>query len=146
MSVFTSVVQDMNSDSLQVLSGALQETRRAGEHLITTDALQLLQWELHGAAIAVLQQVTSSTDGDIVSTRAIHGTNNTSITEKGVLQMLFDQRLFRDVIGAGKPLGGTAAAASAAGIGDAAGQLATRKRLVASVEQQLQVSHEAMGS
>jgi hypothetical protein len=131
----------------------LQETRRAGEHLISTDALQLLQWELHGAALAVLQQLSSSTNSS--STFSQPGTataadgNNTSdntVSEKGVLQLLFDQRLLRDVLGSSKlpgaDAGSVAAAASAAngmaGAGGAAA-LAARKRLVVDVEQQLQV-------
>jgi hypothetical protein len=133
----------------------LQETRRAGEHLISADALQLLQWELHGAALAALQQLSSSTNssssfchaGAAVAADSSNSSTNT-VSEKGVLQLLFDQRLLRDVLGSSKPPGAatagaaTAAASAANGMAGAgsAAALAARKRLVMDVEQQLQVS------
>lgn len=113
-----------------------QETRRAGEHLITTDALQSLQWELHGAALLVLQQVASLANAG-TSSVDVDGNNCNSISEKGVLQLLFDQRLLRSVIGGGKPPGATAAGV---GVETVEQQVAARKRLVVSVEQLLQVS------
>lgn len=131
-------------------SAVLQETRRAGEHMISTDALQLLQWEVHGAALAALQQlgssVTSSSLGGHATAAATDGEVG-GITEKGVLQLLFDQRLLRDVLGGGKPLGAQAAADTAAaanGVADGstaspAAALAARKKLVAGLEQRLQV-------
>jgi hypothetical protein len=143
-----------------VLLHVLQETRRAGEHLISADALQLLQWELHGAALAVLQQLSNSTHSSSSFSQpgtagAADGTNssNNTVSEKGVLQLLFDQRLLRDVLGSSKPpgadAGSVAAAASAAngmaGAGGAAA-LAARKRLVMDVEQQLQVGGWRAGS
>lgn len=121
-------------------TSGLQETRRAGEHLITTDALQLLHWELHGAVLKVLQQLISTA----VPTRASvgllsPGNTNSNISEKGVLQLLFDQKLLRAVVGAGQPLDGAAAAAGGSAAGAAAAEIAARQRLVTSVEQQLQV-------
>jgi hypothetical protein len=118
-----------------LLCSALQETRRAGEHLISADALQLLQWELHGAALAVLQQLSSSSSGSVAD-----GSSNSAVSEKGVLQLLFDQRLLRDVLGGSKPPGAEGAAA-ANGVAAAGGAVAAaaRKRLVMDVEQQLQV-------
>jgi hypothetical protein len=143
----------MPAIAADVLLHVLQETRRAGEHLISADALQLLQWELHGAALAVLQQLGSSTNSSSSSfsqpgaaTADSNNSSNNTVSEKGVLQLLFDQRLLRDVLGSSKPpradVGPVAAAASAAngmaGAGGAAA-LAARKRLVMDVEQQLQV-------
>lgn len=135
-----------SSALLQMLSLACSETRRAGEHLISADALQLLQWELHGAALAALQQLGSSSNGSQPGATAADGGNSIAVSEKGVLQLLFDQRLLRDVLGGSKPPAADAAAAAAAGAGAAASTngtagaagAAARKRLVQDVEQQLQ--------
>lgn len=135
---------------------SLQEVRRAGEHTAPADALKLLLWELHGALLAVIQQLllNSSANPTSNSSRARPGSAGPRssprvLTEKGVLQLLFDQRFMRDVLGGGRPLaavtaagGGHLAAANGNG-GGAEGDLAARKRLVSSLEQQLQVSHAA---
>lgn len=100
------------------------------------DALQLLQWELHGATLNILQQLA-------VSAATAVGTPNgekTSVSEKGVLQLLFDQRLLRDVLGAGRPLGATAGVTIAeVGATGVAAALSARKQLVTTVERLLQV-------
>jgi len=137
----------------------LQEVRRAGEHTATADALLLLLWELHGALLTSLQQLlhtSSSSNGNVglkVGGVAAAGPAHRVLSEKGVLQLLFDQRFVRDVLGGGKPLGAGVSGAAAAGSGvqgvSANGNLggggadtavAARKQLVAGVEQQLQVS------
>jgi hypothetical protein len=136
-----------------------QEVRRAGEHTVPPDALKLLLWELHGALLAVLQQLlltsassTTAPSSNVTSSirpgSAGPRSGPRALTEKGVLQLLFDQRFMRDVLGGGRPLeavtaaaGGSGGAAGhvAAANGDAGGDLAARKRLVSTLEQQLQV-------
>jgi hypothetical protein len=141
----------------------LQETRRAGEQLISLDALQLLEWELHGAAVCALQKMcstpTSAAAGGEMSEAPC------TVSEKGVLQLLFDQRLLADVLAGGRPVAvsagadtslgaasglppgsgsGLTVAGGAGGLGsslvqDVAGALASRKSQLTSLEQQLQV-------
>lgn len=139
----------------------LQEVRRAGDHTTPRDALQLLLWHLHGALLAALQQLlqastSSSSNGNIRPGSAGPGSRARSLSEKGVLQLLFDQRFMRDVLGGGKPLAAVSTAAVTA-VGSSSGASATanggvssisisadadvaaRKRLVSGLEQQLQV-------
>jgi hypothetical protein len=104
--------------------------------------LQLLQWELHGAALAALQQLSSTNSSSSQpGSAAADSSSSSAVSEKGVLQLLFDQRLLRDVLGGSRPPAADAAAATgAAANGTAgAGSAAARKRLVQDVEQQLQV-------
>jgi hypothetical protein len=133
-----------------------QDVRRAGEHTVPPDALKLLLWELHGALLAVLQQllhtsnsITATSSNSMRPGSAGPRSGPRALTEKGVLQLLFDQRFMRDVLGGGRPLeavtvaaGGSGGAAghAAAANGDAGGDLAARKRSVSNLEQQLQVS------
>lgn len=128
----------------------LQEVRRAGDHTTPGDALQLLLWHLHGALLAALQlllQISSSSssasNGNIRPGSAGPGSRPRALSEKGVLQLLFDQRFMQDVLGGGKPLGAVPAAAAAAGTANgsasAEAEAAARKRLVSGLEQQLQV-------
>jgi hypothetical protein len=144
----------------------LQEVRRAGEHTIPADALQLLIWELHGALLAALQQLVqrSADSSSVVGVSssgsrpgsAAAGARPKPLSEQGILQLLFDQRVLRDVLGGGKPLsavspltaqgpGGSSSAHAAAALaaahaaGDAGAELAGRRRLASGLEQQLQV-------
>eukprot|EP00775_Hariotina_reticulata_P013484 gene13484-13609_t len=98
-----------SSSVLQMLSLACWETRRAGEQLISLDALQLLEWELHGAALRAIQALcsTSTTAAAAAAPPPAGGERPDAagtITEKGVLQLLFDQRLLRDVLAGGRPV------------------------------------------
>lgn len=136
----------------------MQEVRRAGEHTTPADALQLLLWELHGSLLATLQQLLqtsssqsySTSNGNVTGPAAGHAGSHRVLTEKGVLQLLFDQRFMRDVLGGGKPLSAvsagsstqSAAAANGGGAAAAATDVAGRKKLVSGIEQQLQVRVE----
>jgi hypothetical protein len=140
--------------------------RRAGEHTIPADALQLLIWELPGALLAALQQLVqrsadssssvSVSNGSSRPGSAAAGSRPKPLSEQGILQLLFDQRVLRDVLGGGKPLsavsplaagqapGGSSAPAAAAAAPtnaavDADAELAGRRRLASGLEQQLQV-------
>lgn len=137
----------------------LQEVRRAGEHTTPGDALQLLLWHLHGALLTALQQLlqassnsNSSSNGNVRPSSAGSGPQPRTLSEKGVLQLLFDQRFIRDVLGGGRPLAAVSAAAAHSAVAGSNGQVATangsvssdadvaaRKRLVSGLEQQLQV-------
>lgn len=151
-----------------VVVATLQEVRRAGEHTATADALQLLLWELHGSLLSTLQQLlyanSATSNGNTTAASAAGATSNGShkknvLSEKGVLQLLFDQRFMRDVLAGGKPLVAVAAAADKPGVpgagsvggvhmpssngnvhSGASAETAARKQLVSGVEQQLQVS------
>lgn len=81
-------------------------------------------------------------------TAAVGGTANSqatkqlcSISDQGVLQLLFDQRLIRDALAGGRPLeaahGGSGSGGS--GSGATATTQAERRKRVAVLEQQLQV-------
>jgi hypothetical protein len=130
--------------------------RRAGDHTTPSDALQLLLWHLHGALLAALQHLlqasssnSSSTNGNIWPGSAGPGSRARSLSEKGVLQLLFDQRSMRDVLGGGRPLAAVSAVVASSGGGAAANggvssssgdaDVAARKRLVSGLEQHLQV-------
>lgn len=126
----------------------LQEVRRAGEHLITADALQLLLWEVHGAALATLQQLvlgTAASKGHSSTPAAGGGADGNSssvspLSEKGVLQLLFDQRFLRDVLAGGRSAAGISASnADPSSAVCVEPEAAARKALIAAVEQQLQV-------
>lgn len=72
----------------------MQEVRRAGDYTISTDALQLFAWELQGAIIRSLNMLLDATAADF----------GAAISEKGVLQLLFDQRLIRDFLVGARPV------------------------------------------
>jgi hypothetical protein len=129
--------------------------RRAGDHTTPSDALQLLLWHLHGALLAALQQLlqtssSNSTNGDIWPGSSGPGSRARSLSEKGVLQLLFDQRFMSDVLAGGRPLAAVPAGGGSSGVGASANgsvssssgdaDVAARKRLVSGLEQQLQVS------
>jgi hypothetical protein len=130
-----------------------QETVRAGDHAIATDALQLLQWELQAALAGALAAAEAGGDGGAEPTAA--GAEQAGpASEKGVLQLLFDQRFARDVLAGAHPADGHGGGgAPAAGVpafrgsgptapppSAAAGALAQRKQQLTALEQQLQVS------
>jgi hypothetical protein len=139
-----------------------QEAERAGGHAITTSALQLLAWELQAAVLTTLAALPlpGSTES----------TNGQTLTDKGVLQLLFDQRLVADVLLGGRPLEGVDGSSSssssgalgvpgqlmgAPGAGGAAAGggvdpqvgalLAGRRKQVVALEQQLQVGEVGAG-
>lgn len=68
-------------------------SRHAGGHVVGTPALELLEWELSGAALAALQAALAPDTA--VGAR---------LSEKGLLQLLFDVRFLRDVLSGGRPL------------------------------------------
>ncbi|KAG2431082.1 hypothetical protein HXX76_009615 [Chlamydomonas incerta] len=107
---------------LLLLNAACTELRRAGDHKIAPEALQAFEWELSRALISAYAQLLSPGLGAL-STKGI--------TEKGVLQLLFDVRFIRDVLVGGRPVSATrpggagGAGASAASVAAAAAAAAT---------------------
>lgn len=83
---------------LSCLSRACQEARRAGDHNIGLEALQVYEWELGGALIAAVKALLQP--GAPLSVQ---------LSDRGVLQLLMDVRFIRDVLAGGRPMvrGGT---------------------------------------
>lgn len=102
--------------TMSFLAAACQEVRRAGDHAASSEALQLLAWELGGAALRELAAAlgTATAGASMTTTGPPLGAR---LSEKGVLQLLLDVRLIRETLAGGRPLG---AAAAAAGPGAAA--------------------------
>jgi len=118
---------------MQLLMSACQELRRAGDHAICTEALQIFEWELAGAAFKAVASVLQTSSP--VTNKGGAGLHNASsfslaaksngalsplpessglkLSEKGVLQLLLDVRLLRDVLAGGRPLDLWAASSSA---------------------------------
>eukprot|EP00887_Chlorella_sp_A99_P006773 scaffold2.g6773.t1 len=88
--------------------GTCQEGDRAGGHSIDAAALQLLKWQVDGAAIAALQEAVQP------------GAPLAALSEKGALQLLLDVRFLHSLL-ASSPLpmagkeGGVSATAAAVG-------------------------------
>lgn len=161
-----------------LLQGACQELKRAGDQAVPAEALQVWEWELLGAALNCLNQLLSasslsSANGHSLSAATSSSTSNgngrtlsgvltpsleSRLSEKGVLQLLFDVRLVRDILQGGRPLspaqtqggGSTGAAATTAPAlldpqdASVLAALADRRRAVTLLEQQLQVSHQCV--
>ena len=128
--------------------------------------LQLLEWELAGATLRTISTLLHGGEGDELaktgSSGALLGGGSVGpqhsllpplasrLTEKGVLQLMFDIRMLRDVLAGGRPPSATgtppAAAAAAMALGEVpqdpsvAAALAERKREWLWLEQMLQVS------
>ena len=65
----------------------------AGGHVIGAPALALLEWQLLGSVIKGLGQGLGP-----------GGSLDAGLSEKGTLQLLFDVRFLREVLGGGRPL------------------------------------------
>lgn len=89
---------------LAALLAADREMDRAGGHAAPHPALELLTWHLDASCLSVFRKAA---DG--------HGSatgGSESITERGVLQLLFDCAVARRVLGGGWPAGSFDAAPS----------------------------------
>jgi hypothetical protein len=158
--------------ALSALMAACWEAERAGGAAAAGDALQLLQWELQGALLEAVAARLGAGDGGGGGGGGAWGVNGEGpvarrqagaepVSEKGVLQLLFDLRVIRDVLAGAFPADGTAAPRGG-GSGDAAparsrslggsgvpevasvgpvaaAALAERRRRLLGLEQQLQV-------
>ncbi|KAL0025084.1 hypothetical protein WJX79_007064 [Trebouxia sp. C0005] len=78
---------------LLFLLAACRELARAGGHTTGAVAVQLLQWELGNAVLQALSEVLQSSSS-----------LSSSLSEKGLLQLLFDVRFLSDALAGGKPL------------------------------------------
>lgn len=76
-----------------LLNGACREVKRAGDHTIGADALQIFEWELQVACVQCLMEVLTPPGGQL----------SARVSEKGVLQLLLDLRFTRDVLAGGRP-------------------------------------------
>ncbi|GBF88246.1 conserved oligomeric golgi complex subunit 1-like [Raphidocelis subcapitata] len=142
-------------DMLSALMAACWETTRAGDHTAPTEALQLLAWELEAelsAAVARVageeqQQAEAEAGGAEAQPsqqqqqqqqqRAGAG----AVTEKGILQLLFDLRFARDVLAGAHPAdggGGGGGAEDAAASAAAATAVAQRRRQLSDLQRRLE--------
>ncbi|KXZ49014.1 hypothetical protein GPECTOR_23g103 [Gonium pectorale] len=96
---------------LLLLAAACAEVRRAGDHKIAPEALQVFEWELSRAITSTYMQLLAPGPG---------GLQARGLSEKGVLQLLFDVRLVRDVLLGGRPVGSAGPSAAGAGTGQSA--------------------------
>ncbi|KAL0023565.1 hypothetical protein WJX77_002562 [Trebouxia sp. C0004] len=78
---------------LLFLLAACRELARAGSHTTGAAAVQLLQWELGNAVLQALSEVLQSSSS-----------LSSSLSEKGLLQLLFDVRFLSDALAGGKPM------------------------------------------
>ncbi|KAG1666478.1 hypothetical protein FOA52_004860 [Chlamydomonas sp. UWO 241] len=104
--------------AMAFLSRVCAEAVRAGDHTATPDALAVLAWEAGGAALSALSALLADTTEAGAATTA----TRPALSEKGVLQLLLDARVVRDVTAGGRPLSlrsGAAGAAAAAAAGGA---------------------------
>ncbi|PRW61105.1 conserved oligomeric Golgi complex subunit 1 [Chlorella sorokiniana] len=107
--------------AVQLTLAACQEADRAGGHLLEDEALLLLKWQLGGAVLAALHaELATGEAGGVDSTagQAAADADTTSLagsgareqqrlgdhlSEKGVLQLLFDVRFLLDLLAGGRP-------------------------------------------
>ncbi|CAL8464776.1 g4311 [Coccomyxa elongata] len=111
------------------LLGSCREVARAGGHAVAEPALALLAWELGEAVLTAFRDALQ-----------LGSPLDRAVTEKGVLQLLFDLRFLRNSLAGGRPAaatisGGVPSAGSSAP-GSAA--LSQRKRAFTDVESSLQ--------
>lgn len=86
--------------SVQLALAACQEADRAGGHLLEEEPLLLLKWRLGAALLAALGAALAP--AGIGSTGG--GQLGASLSEKGVLQLLFDVRFLTDLLAGGRPV------------------------------------------
>ncbi|GAX74233.1 hypothetical protein CEUSTIGMA_g1682.t1 [Chlamydomonas eustigma] len=127
--------------AMALLEAACQEVRRAGDHTAGVEALQVLEWEL---SEAVLRTINEYLD------RGSDLAHVPRLSEKGVLQLLFDVRTIRDVLAGARPHGTSSSATAASDTRTSsliptavpdpvmAAAMADRKRAWQRLEQQLQ--------
>ena len=98
----------------------------AGGHLLEEEPLLLLKWRLGGSLLAALVAMLAEGGGGKLA--------GGKLSEKGVLQLLFDARFLLDLLSGGRPVstGGDAAASSTA-----TAAVAARRREVAQLESTL---------
>jgi hypothetical protein len=91
---------------------------------------QVFEWELLGALLSMFNTLLGSSSGLGSGTlSSLPGqTLQGRLSEKGVLQLLLDVRLLRDVLAGGRPLGSRAAPAAAASAGAAGGGAGSHAR------------------
>ncbi|PSC70573.1 conserved oligomeric Golgi complex subunit 1 [Micractinium conductrix] len=100
--------------AVQLALAACQEIDRAGGHLLEEEPLLLLKWRLGGSLLAALTAALAEAgeaagDGGVLAGK---------LSEKGVLQVLFDARFLLDLLSGGRPVsaGAADAASSAAAV------------------------------
>ncbi|KAL3140348.1 hypothetical protein ABBQ38_004612 [Trebouxia sp. C0009 RCD-2024] len=81
---------------LMFLLAACREVARAGGHTTGAVAVQLLEWELGNAVLEAFSEVLQSS-----------GSLSGKVSEKGLLQLLFDVRFLSDALAGGRPLNDT---------------------------------------
>ncbi|EFN52303.1 hypothetical protein CHLNCDRAFT_139073 [Chlorella variabilis] len=122
---------------------ACQEVDRAGGHLLEEEPLQLFKWRLCGSLLAALSaalgEAEANGDGGglgTVETAAVGSGHSAvlagKVSEKGVLQLLFDVRFLLDLLSGGRPI--STSASDAAG---SAAAVAGRRREAMQLEAQL---------
>ncbi|KAK9806237.1 hypothetical protein WJX72_006789 [[Myrmecia] bisecta] len=92
--------------ALVFLLSACREVQRAGGHQVGVAAVEALEWELGGAALQAVRTLLKT--GSVLDRK---------VSEKGVLQLLFDLRFLQDALAGGRPSpsGGSAAPAARGG-------------------------------
>lgn len=128
---------------MATLLAADREADRAGGHVAPQPALELLMWHLDGSCLAVFHKAAGHCSngsnsgggggGDVGRVRS-------KLTERGVLQLLFDCAVARRVLRGGQPAGGFDAPSSAPSRASpaVAAQIADRQQQWAEVEEVLQ--------
>ena len=100
--------------AVQAALAACSEADRAGGHLLEGEALALLKWRLGAALLSALRAGLGDADGDASGDASGAGVGGGSggqlggrLSEKGVLQLLFDVRFLTDLLAGGRPVGGS---------------------------------------
>ncbi|GMH43717.1 hypothetical protein BSKO_11639 [Bryopsis sp. KO-2023] len=78
---------------MMALLGACRELRRVGDHSVSTEVLQLFEWELGGLMCGALEGLLGP-----------GGALSECLNEVGVLQLLLDVRFLRDALSGAQPV------------------------------------------
>ncbi|KAL4423803.1 hypothetical protein ABPG75_001104 [Micractinium tetrahymenae] len=134
--------------AVEAALAACREVDRAGGHLLEEEPLLLFKWRLGHSLLAALGAALAEGPADGEWPSAAHAAADGSssggsaggpargllagkLSEKGVLQLLFDVRFLTDFLGGGRPVTTGAAAGPADGAGGAAAVAAWRREVAA---------------
>ncbi|GAB4815087.1 hypothetical protein N2152v2_002133, partial [Parachlorella kessleri] len=112
--------------AMALAAGACREADNAGGHAVDEEAVSMLKWRLAGALLGALRSGLQPS-GPLVGR---------GLSEKGVLQLLFDIRFLYDLLAGRGPVSITSS--SADGPTGAASAVAARKRELSELEEELQ--------
>lgn len=122
--------------AIQLALAACQEIDRAGGHLLEEEPLLLFKWRLGGSLLSTLSSALAGVAGSAGNAEDVVGGATSdlgklagTLSEKGVLQLLFDARFLTDMFSSGRPVSATPADAASS-----AAAVASRRRETVQLE------------